>query len=45
MVTDPVKVITLCENVVYSRNLIGEHGLSLLLEVRGKKCCLIPGRV
>ncbi len=40
---EPVKVINLCENTVYSRNLLGEHGLALLLEAHGKKILFDTG--
>jgi len=38
-----VKVITLCENSVNSRGLLGEHGLALLLESRDKKILFDTG--
>ncbi len=43
MVAGSIKVTNLCDNTVYSRNLIGEHGLALLLEARGKKILFDTG--
>lgn len=36
MICSEVKITTLCENSAYGRNLLGDHGLSMLIEVEDK---------
>ena len=45
MFAPAVKETTLCENSAGGRNLLGEHGLALLLEIEEKKILFIPERV
>jgi len=42
-VPDSVRVTTLCENTAGGPNLLGEHGLAMLLEARGKKILFDTG--
>ena len=42
-VNGDIQITTLVENVVYGKGLQGEHGLSLLVEVRDRKVLFDTG--